>query len=908
MAEVDIIDLVRQRFSAPLADHACRRIVVWHDPQGEFAEQFEALAGESGVAFSDDGLPGGAVQCLEIEDGSTFASKRRIAREDADANFLLYRRRARGALEGDWLADVELYADHFQADYVSLLLDDLQVPDTLEVRQVAVQLKPFFASKERTGRYKALVAQAYSREQLVMGVFAATLHASAPTVEAVARAYVLALLDEVEERGLGEPAGAHGADGAAAGDPSGAPAPACPKPLADLAKYGAGDLFASFMKAKLGYDGDLADAESLLAHLLLSALSATMPADALSGLERYIAPGNAQFCLGIFREWANAGEDVRRQLCEACRGIEERLLLPQRFATLSLNALIDSDVFPAIDEAILLQFMTSVAAGVDRGEEVAQTLQVRREMQWHAVVAPFSDCLAAAVQMGDFRRAHAQDFHETDARRAWEAYVQDWWRMDAAYRAFSNAYRLCVREGNAALDEPAHELARAMDNLYANWFLAGSNACWVSAAAGAWESAGYVSGVGLQRRFYDDYVGAELSGGAKRVVVAISDALRFEVAQEIAARLDRVMRGTSKVEAVQAAFPSETKFGMAALLPQSKLEFSEADGDVYADGMSTRGTVAREAVLRARRPKSAAIQYADLVALSAAERKSFAADKEVIYVYHNTIDAAGHGEQSGQDVFDACSDAVADLVSLMRIAVNNMGTSRVIITADHGFLHTRGDIPESQLASRDEVSGEVLDVERRFLRAQPGSTSEVFVNMRMDDVDGGSYTWFSPRECVRIKAPGSRNFVHGGVSLQELCVPVLRYRDARAGAKGYEERSHAELKLLTTQRRITSMLFKIELYQPEAVGGKVLPAEYDLAMVDEMGNEVSDVRRVHADLESAEEKARIVRLQFWLKAGRTYEAKDTYYLLCRNKGTGHVAWKQAYQIDIAFAPMDDFGF
>lgn len=904
MAEVDIIEQVRQRFSAPLADHARRRIVVWHDPQGEFADEFSALAGEAGIAFADDGLPGGAVRCLEIKDGNTFASKRRIAREAADSNFLLYRRRARGSLEGDWLADVELYADHFQADYVSLLLNDLKAPDTLEMRQIAAQLKPFFASKERTGRYKALVEQAHSREQLVMGVFAATLHAAAPTVEAVVRVYAMALLDERGELGgFAESGGSR--DGA---DPSGSAAPLAPKPLADLAKYGAEDLFAGFIKAKIGYEGDLADANALFAHLLLSALSATMPADALSGLERYIAPGNAQFCLGIFREWAEGGEDARRCLHDICRSVEERLLLPQRFATLPLDALVDSDVFPAIDEAILLQFMTSVAAGADRGEEVAQTLQVRREMQWRDCVAPFFDCLAAAVQMGDFKRSHAQGFHETDAKRAWEAYTQDWWRMDAAYRAFCNAYRLCVREGSAALDEPAHELAQTMDNLYANWFLASSNACWVSAAADAWERAGYVSGVGVQRRFYDDYVSAELSGGAKRVVVAISDALRFEVAQEIAARLDRAMRGTSKMEAVQATFPSETKFGMAALLPQSKLALSEADGEVYADGIPTRGTVARQAVLQARRPKSAAIQYADLVALSAAERKSFAADKEVIYVYHNTIDAAGHGEQTGQDVFDACSDAVADMASLVRIAVNNMGTSRVIITADHGFLHTRGDIPESQLASREEVSGEVVDVERRFLRAGAGATSGVFVNMRMDDIDGGSYTWFSPRECVRIKAPGSRNFVHGGVSLQELCVPVLRYRDARAGAKGYEERTKAELKLLSTVRRITSMLFKVELYQPEAVGGKILPAEYTLAMVDEMGNEVSEVRRAHADMESAEEKARIIRLQFGLKAGRVYDAKHTYYLLCRSKDTGQVAWKETYQIDIAFAPMDDFGF
>ncbi len=88
----------------------------------------------------------------------------------------------------------------------------------------------------------------------------------------------------------------------------------------------------------------------------------------------------------------------------------------------------------------------------------------------------------------------------------------------------------------------------------------------------------------------------------------------------------------------------------------------------------------------------------------------------------------------------------------------------------------------------------------------------------------------------------------------------------------------------------------------------MLPAEYALVMVDEMGNEVSEVRRVHADMEAAEEKARVMRAQIGLKAGRVYDAKDTYYLLCRNADSGQIAWKETYQIDIAFAPMDDFGF
>jgi hypothetical protein len=49
--------------------------------------------------------------------------------------------------------------------------------------------------------------------------------------------------------------------------------------------------------------------------------------------------------------------------------------------------------------------------------------------------------------------------------------------------------------------------------------------------------------------------------------VIISDALRYEVAAELCDTITRTTKGTAKLDAVQAVFPSITKFGMAALIP-----------------------------------------------------------------------------------------------------------------------------------------------------------------------------------------------------------------------------------------------------------------------------------------------------------------------------------------------------
>lgn len=886
MADIDVVEQLRQRFSQPLGNYAARRIVIWHDAQGEFADAFAALAGEDGVAFADADIPAGPVRCIEVADGNTFAAKRRICRDEVQANFLLYRRRPRAQLEGDWLADVELYAEHFQADYTSMLLDQLHIADTAETRAAVSQAKPFFASKQRVSRFAAYVPHASSRAEVLMGVFCVTLGADAPSVEAVVRAYASALLEEQEYDQAPDET---------------------PHALAQLRKYGADQTFAGFLQVKLGYAGDIADVDQLCAHLLVTALSTTLSPELLVGLERFIAPGNAQFCLGVVRDWTGQDEADRQLLYKACERVQNVLALPRRFDNTATNALLESDVFPAINESILKSLMSSLAQGSDRSEEALRVAQQRKEMKWYGRVKPYFECVVAAARMQEFKRLHAAGFHETDAKAVWAAYTQDWWHMDALYRRFSMAYQTCTRQGNEALDDCAYELATWVDNVYAHWFLSQSNACWVNAAASQWAARGFIAGVPLQRRFYADKVDAELTK-AKRVVVAISDALRFEVAQQVAEQLEQTTRGSASVEAMQSIFPSETKFGMAALLPHKNLQYREATEEVVADGLPTAGIAAREAVLQARRPASHAIQYTELLQMPTRERKRFVEGVEVVYVYHNTIDAAGHGEVSGQDVFDACEDAVRDMVDLVRMATNQLGASRVLITADHGFLHTRCDIPESEQASRTEVSGDVKLVERRFVCADTAATSDVFVNMNMTDVDGGTYTWWAARDCVRIKASGSRNFVHGGVSLQELCVPVVRFRNARAGQKGYVEQQYATLRLLDQTRRITSTIFNLQFFQSEAVGGKVLPCEYELVLTDKMGNIVSDVRRAHADNTSPTEADRTVRVRFTLKPGITWRASDSYYLVVRNKQTGETVMNEQFHVEVAFAPLEDFGF
>lgn len=954
MPKVDVTKQLKDRFEQPLPSSAVRRIVIWHDPAGEFADAFARLAtsgfdGESeevapakecegaipaagcagaaagGDGSSDDASTVGAsetsasescgwlnavhaadglerpVRFVEAADGCLFNTKRLLYREDAQNDILLYRRRARGELEGDWLADVELYAEHFQADYVSLLIDELGVSDTDEVREALRMYKTFFNAAPRRRKFAALAAGAATRDAVEAGILAVLAGVERPTVEDVTRGLAMALADDE------------------------------PGTLARLHKMGAQDAFARFLQTRIGFDvgtaveGDAAGvngaassangaadgsqlADDIVAHLLVSAASCTLPPEVFAGLDRFLSPEHARFCLTIVHSWMAAGDAARADLLEMAQQVEERCGMASRLEGVSREALLRTDVLPCVDEVLLSNLMGQLTQGLDCCDEASRVIAQRRSTVFGERLAPYYDALSAAVEAQRFHRARAGEYHLASAVDVWKAYTSEWYVMDTHYRRFCCAFEECLVDANPSLEDATKGLADYVDGIYAD-FLTRSNECWANAAEAAWAQTGWVEGITRQRRFYDDVVLSELSGSAKRVVVAVSDALRYEVAAELRDRLERETKGNAELGAMQGMFPSTTPFGMAALLPHARMQLREADLAVLVDGMPTATTAEREAVLRQRNPKSRAIRYVDLQRMKRAERKALAEDAQVIYVYHNAVDAAGEGAHGEREVFEACEDALQELVALAKIAVNDLGASRMVVTSDHGFLCTRKPLREADHVSAADMEGTAALLGRRYAVLAGEASSDLLIRMNMDDVDGGSYTGLSPRSCLRIKRPGpGENYVHGGVSLQELVVPVVRFRNAKAGSKGYAEAKKAQLALLGTNRRITSNLFSLDLYQTEAVAGKVAPETYELALVDEAGNEVSDVQTVVADWAAPHAEDRRIRVNFALRAGVAFSERATYYLVARVKSSRRIAWREEFRVMVTFSMMDDFGF
>ena len=174
---------------------------------------------------------------------------------------------------------------------------------------------------------------------------------------------------------------------------------------------------------------------------------------------------------------------------------------------------------------------------------------------------------------------------------------------------------------------------------------------------------------------------------------------------------------------------------------------------------------------------------------------------------------------------------------------------------------------------------------------------------RLKGENGTPVKGYAPQDTIRMKVQGGgENYVHGGISLQELVVPVIVFKNLRTTNKNYVEVKNAELKLLSESRKISNLIFSLEFHQRQPVGDKIQPCTYSLYMTDDEGAVISDRQTVIADKTSDNAAARVFRVRFNLKAG-TYDKKKVYRLVIANDIDIE---EVEFHIDIAFA--DDFGF
>lgn len=858
-----MLDLCR-RFAAPLPEYYHRRVIFWQDEEREFDGRVEELVPEN-------------VRLLRLDRGNAFAVKRAL-HEDAHSSFLVYCPLRYETLEDDWLLDARLYSEAFRADLVSIWMEEMGLPAQPALRRLVKGYNKFFAARERRAKVAALLkgAEAEKPSQLHLAVMAALCCAKNARPAAILRAVL---------RGLGE------GENAA---------------WAAIERFGAAEAFWKLAQQASGYADKAPELSELARHILLTACTRTMKEEALSGLERYISRPHQAWCFDFISEWLHSDES--EQLRIVAREVEESLRLRERFLALGVEALLETECFPCVHECILERLLSDASQRIADPAAIDAAVEKRRTCAWYAEVAPFYEGLSQVAAMQRFYTEHAAGFHTVEPQAIFRDYANDLYRMDGAYRRFHLCY---ARSLNACIEPLSDLFARVADTvegLYENWFLRALGERWTAAIEEPLGEEGRIPGVPRQEDFYRDHV----AGRESSIVVIISDALRYEVAVALAERLRQETQSKVELTAMQGIFPTETRFGMAALLPHKALSVAARENGrvaVLADGLPT-DSAGREKVLKAAEPRSVALQYRDVVSMTTEQLRARTTGMEVVYIYHDAIDSAGHADDAR--VFPACEEAIAELQGLVRIVANRMNRHHVLITADHGFLYTYSPLRESDKVERRTFADAEVECGRRFAILRAGATCPSLMPVRFIG-DGAGFAAFAPRENIRIRMQGGGlNYVHGGVSLQEMCVPVLSWRHMRSDSREYQRHrgryqpQPVTVQLLSSARKVSNMIFNLNFYQREAVGDNRTAQTYLLRFTDAEGNAVSDTQTLIADKTSLSDAERTFRLTFNLKQ-RKYSATETYYLVIQDAQGLSLPQKEEFHIDIAFA-VDEFDF
>lgn len=863
MESEKVIQDLNQRFAQPLPEFYKRRIIFWCDEEREFEDKLDE------ITLNDAML-------VVLTGTNYFAVKKLLGVEDTTGNYVIYCPFSYEKPEDDWLMDIRLYSEEYRADLISNWMEEMGIPQTAALRKQVKEYRKFFNAsvrREKITKQKNTPSVPGQLHMAVMGALAGIIDV---TPNRIIKAVLCAGLNTEINRIYD-----------------------------DFLDYGADTAFWKMVQQGTGYAAETPDLGQLAAHILLTGAARTMQPECFAGLNGFLSSAHEAYCYELVSDWLHSN-DAQQLHTIACR-IETELNLFERFMKLEVADLVSTEIFPCIHEVILIQLMTEIADHIIDVNVIKETVEKRRTCVWYDEVSDFYEGILQVANMQAFFKDHSAGFHTAQVAKVWKEYTTEYYRMDTFYRLFHICYGRSRKAYHAKLHDLFSHVMEQAEGLYKNWFLGQLGANWSKVCAEEMERYGKILDIPQQTDFYKNHI----KNADNRVFVIISDALRYEVAATLVEQLRRETQCQVELNSMQSIFPSVTKFGMAALLPHEKLSavYQGNKIQVLADGEFT-GSDYREKILKSAREDSVVLKYKDLVSAKRSERSAWVKGKNVVYIYHDAIDEASH--TSDTLVFPACEDAIAELINLIRIIANDFGGVNIMITADHGFLYTYSPLQEDDKTDKAEFKNHLVEYGRRFAVMNKGAATPQYLQS-VKFLDGDTeYESFAPKENVRIRMNGGGlNYVHGGISLQELCVPLIEYHFLRNQSKEYQrnkelyQKKQVEVTLLSASHKISNLIFSLNFYQKEAVADNRASAVYQVYFTDCTGKQISDVQKIIADRTSENGQERIFRCSFHLKSLK-YDNKELYYLVIANE-KGEIKSQVEFQIDIAFA-VDEFDF
>lgn len=314
-----------------------------------------------------------------------------------------------------------------------------------------------------------------------------------------------------------------------------------------------------------------------------------------------------------------------------------------------------------------------------------------------------------------------------------------------------------------------------------------------------------------------------------KTAVIISDAFRYELAAELSNELLQDSKIEVELKGALASIPSFTQMGMSNLLPHKSVELTNDKKDfvLSIDGVKTSSTN-REKILQERRKEAKTMNYDEVINLKSEDGKALFKAHPLIYIYHNVVDATGDKRELEHYTFNSCKKTIGEIHELMK-KLYGFNVYHQYVTADHGFIYNHRaveDIDKEDMPS----TGKILHKDSRCCIVDDSSghqTGYSFPLKNTTQIDTDLHVLL-PKAINRYRRQGNigLRFVHGGGSLQELVIPILKYNK-----KPTSKRSKVNFKRIDNTQRMTSSL-KVSVLQENAISPQIQSRSIVLGLYD----------------------------------------------------------------------------
>ena len=842
--------------------------------------------------------------------------------------FLLYSNKPVNEPARDWLYDTRLYSQQFYADSSSMILNELGM--RMEFRQDIGRYKKFFGNQQRYNKLKRLLPDNADKKALELTMIAVLIKVETVSFTAVLHQLIDQYSDGVEDH-----------------DESTVDAS-----IEELEKFDLTKVFWQLAIEELGYIGSglwledeaLPSIKDLIVKLLVTdcyhglqssgvAIAKSQYANSLSShllpisIEAELAeklPKSIQSLLGssaakrasvvnFVSSWRES-RTLSSSYNIVANDVAQELEIKQKLAEFTKPSdLLNVETFVEAEQQLIKLLATDLPAF--NSIEIKDWVSIRLRGHWCCTdikitktnYASIYKALRAAKEFYELKEKYIDGFVFDSARTLYKAYEQELYKFDSTYRIFCENSIQISKDGSDILKSTG--LVDDIEHLYVDWYLHDLAIVWGKLVDNEnlldnWK----LMGVNNQQNFFKEEVKGVLNKTqVKRVFVIISDALRYEVAHDIHQQINDEKRFKSAIHSQLGVVPSYTQLGMGSLLPhQSLTAHLNSKPEYKADGLSVHGHENRHKILQ--KHGGVAFKADEVLNWTNQEGRDKVRDAQVVYIYHDEIDNIGDSPGTENQTFEAARDAVDEIKQLIGRIINRLNGSRVLVTADHGFLFKMTDVTDSdKTALKSKPKGAILD-KKRYVIGKNLPTDDYYwtgklANTAGVDMEGSDDAEFMiPRGSNRFHFVGGAKFIHGGIMPQEICVPILQVRELDTKAQTKYAKQKVGVVPLNNPIKIVSNIDRIQFLQTDPLGDKFKAREIELWIEDPEGNKVSSSEKVLFDSTSDKMDERKRNIQIKLE-GSGFDRTISYKLMIEDTES---KTKTTHSVIIDLAFEDDF--